>query len=56
MSKDHAGESVHLPFTLFPSPYSYSHFKKVFDLQIHINKLIYEIGNKYEILDKIFSK
>jgi hypothetical protein len=56
MSKEYPGLSLHLPFTLFPSPYSYLHYKQVDELQPHINMLMYKIGNTNRILEKIFSK
>ena len=56
MSKEHPGLSIHIPFTLFPSPYSYKHYKQVYDLQPNINTLMYKIGNDTRVLEKIFSK
>lgn len=56
LSKDNTEYALHLPFTLFPSPYSSKHFTQVADLQPYINLLVYKIANSHAILEKIFSK
>ena len=47
---------TYLPFTLFPSVLDRAHFKQVFDLQPHINQLIYSLANEPKFLQRAFEE
>jgi hypothetical protein len=47
---------TYLPFTLFPTPFKRSNFENAFDLQVHINDLIYNLASSPSILEKAFEK
>lgn len=45
---------THLPFTLFPSPFSYDDYEQVYSLQSDINLLVHKIGTNESILENVF--
>jgi hypothetical protein len=44
-----------VPFSLFPSPYSYSHFKFIWSIQTGYNRLYNRISLDDELLEKALS-
>jgi glutathione synthase len=49
---DNLDQATIVPFSLFPSPYSYSHFKFIWSIQTAYNRLYTRISLDNELLEK----
>jgi hypothetical protein len=52
---DNLDHATIVPFSLFPSPYSYSHFKFIWSIQTAYNRLYNRISLDDEFLEKALS-
>jgi glutathione synthase len=52
---DNLDQATIVPFSLFPSPYSYSHFKFIWSIQTAYNRLYNRVSLDDEILEKALS-
>jgi glutathione synthase len=52
---DDLDQATIVPFSLFPSPYSYSHFKFIWSIQTAYNRLYNRISLDNETLEKALS-
>jgi hypothetical protein len=41
-----------MPFTLFPSPLSRKHFDQIMNVQPHINKMVFKLARRPDLLEK----
>lgn len=52
---DNLDQATIVPFSLFPSPYSYSHFKFIWSIQTAYNRLYTRVSLDNEVLEKALS-
>ena len=52
---DNLDQATIVPFSLFPSPYSYSHFKFIWSIQTTYNRLYNRISLDDDALEKVLS-
>ncbi|CAF1132391.1 unnamed protein product [Adineta steineri] len=55
LAPDTVDQATIVPFSLFPSPYSYSHFKFIWSIQIAYNRLYNRVSLDDEVLEKALS-
>lgn len=55
LTRDNLDQATIVPFSLFPSPYSYSHFKFIWSIQTEYNRLYNRVSLDDELLKKALS-